>query len=463
MMQNSHILVIIILIMCGMVSCSSAQEGVTGPAWVSITSVPSGATASIDGTPIGNTPVTNYQVSSGSHFYGLSKPGYVLVQQDFSVEPGEHKSLSYTMQSLNPTTRPTTYPTTYPTFTTYPTTPPSGRGSIYATSTPTGAAIYLNGQFQGYSPLQMTNLKAATYTVLARLEGYSDYSAYVTVYNSQESNFYAPMQQSPVHHDYGYISISSNPSGAQAYVDGTYRGSTPITVSQYPGTRTVLVKMAGYYDYSQQVNVVAYSTSYVTATLSPVSQSGSILVSSSPSGVNIYLDGNYRGQTDSSGNYQLQNVASGSHQVKGSRSGYYDSISTVNVVSGTQAYLQMVLVPIGIQPTVTVTTSPPSGTGALSVSSTPSGAEVYVDNVYRGYSPATISDLSTGFHSVTVKLSGYNDAKTDAQVVAGVTTPVVLQMSPQPTQTKSGLELSLLIIPAMLAGLACIFRERILK
>ncbi len=463
MMQNSHILALIILIMCGMVSCSSAQEGVTGPAWVSITSVPSGATASIDGTAVGSTPVNNYQVSSGSHFWGLSKPGYVLVQQDFSIEPGEHKSLSYTMEPLNPTTTRTTYPTTYPTFTTYPTTSPSGRGSIYATSTPTGAAIYLNGQFQGYSPLQMTNLKAVTYTVLARLEGYSDYSAYVTVYNGQESTFYAPMQQSPVHHDYGYISISSSPSGAQAYVDGTYRGTTPITVSQYPGVRTVRVSMAGYYDYSQQVNVVAYSTSYVSATLSPVSQSGSILISSSPPGVNIYLDGSYRGQTDSSGNYQLQNVASGSHQVKGSKSGYYDSVSTVNVVSGTQAYLQMVLVPVGIQPTVTVTTSPPSGTGALSISTTPSGAEIYVDNVYRGYSPATISSLSAGFHSVMVRLSGYNDANTDAQVSAGQTTPVVLQLSPLPTQTKSGLELSLLLIPAMLAGLGFIFRRRVLK
>ena len=186
MMQNYHIFAIIILIACGMVSCSSAQDGITGPAWVSISSVPSGATASVDGSPVGNTPVNNYQVSSGSHFWGLSKPGYVLVQQHFSIESGEHKSLSYTMEPLNPTTTRTTYPTTYPTFTTYPTTPPSGRGSIYATSTPTGAAIYLNGQFQGYSPLQMTNLKATTYTVLARLEGYSDYSAYVTVYNSQE-------------------------------------------------------------------------------------------------------------------------------------------------------------------------------------------------------------------------------------------------------------------------------------
>ncbi len=194
----------------------------------------------------------------------------------------------------------------------------------------------------------------------------------------------------------------------------------------------------------------------------PRSQSGSILISFHRRG-STFIGWKLPGTDRFFRNYQLQNVASGSHQVKGSKSGYYDSVSTVNVVSGTQAYLQMVLVPVGIQPTVTVTTSPPSGTGALSISTTPSGAEIYVDNVYRGYSPATISSLSAGFHSVMVRLSGYNDANTDAQVSAGQTTPVVLQLSPLPTQTKSGLELSLLLIPAMLAGLGFIFRRRVLK
>ncbi len=52
MMQNSHILALIILIMCGMVSCSSAQEGVTGLLGEHHIS-PFRATASIDGTAVG--------------------------------------------------------------------------------------------------------------------------------------------------------------------------------------------------------------------------------------------------------------------------------------------------------------------------------------------------------------------------------------------------------------------------
>jgi hypothetical protein len=50
-------------------------------------------------------------------------------------------------------------------------------------------------------------------------------------------------------------------------------------------------------------------------------------------------------------------------------------------------------------------TSP--GNGTLSVDTTPAGAQVYVDDVLRGISPASIPELTTGSHTLRIEKSGY--------------------------------------------------------
>jgi hypothetical protein len=65
-----------------------------------------------------------------------------------------------------------------------------------------------------------------------------------------------------------------------------------------------------------------------------------------------------------------------------------------------------------------------AGTGTLSVTSSPVGAEVYLDGVYKGttsgepldslslywdYQPVTITGIPLGLHNLRVTLSGYED------------------------------------------------------
>ncbi len=70
----------------------------------------------------------------------------------------------------------------------------------------------------------------------------------------------------------GAISVSSSPSGARATIDGlNWVGSTPCkTPSDLPtGTYTLRLSLEGYHDWSQTVEVKAYETSEVHATLTP--------------------------------------------------------------------------------------------------------------------------------------------------------------------------------------------------
>jgi hypothetical protein len=46
-------------------------------------------------------------------------------------------------------------------------------------------------------------------------------------------------------------------------------------------------------------------------------------------------------------------------------------------------------------------------TGSLQVNSLPSGAEIYLDNEYRGTTPASIDALTLGTHIVEVRMAGY--------------------------------------------------------
>ena len=58
-------------------------------------------------------------------------------------------------------------------------------------------------------------------------------------------------------------------------------------------------------------------------------------------------------------------------------------------------------------------------TGSLSITSTPAGAEVSVDNEVKGISPAMISGLSPGTHALKITKAGYQDFSTTISIEAG--------------------------------------------
>jgi hypothetical protein len=67
---------------------------------------------------------------------------------------------------------------------------------------------------------------------------------------------------------------------------------------------------------------------------------------------------------------------------------------------------------------------PTQTTGSIAVSSIPSGASIYLDGSYQSTTPYTITNVQAGSHTVTLKLSGYQDWSTTVNVVARQTSPV---------------------------------------
>lgn len=68
----------------------------------------------------------------------------------------------------------------------------------------------------------------------------------------------------------GDATIRSSPSGAQVYVDGTYRGVTPLSLKAVPSGQHILrLVLAGYADFNGALTVSSGKASESTTTLVP--------------------------------------------------------------------------------------------------------------------------------------------------------------------------------------------------
>jgi len=84
----------------------------------------------------------------------------------------------------------------------------------------------------------------------------------------------------------------------------------------------------------------------------------------------------------------------------------------------------------------TTTTSPVPGSGSISVSSNPSGANIYIDNEYKGLTSLTLQKVENGNHVVKVRLAGYQDWTRNVAVY-GNSQSLFATLAPIPAATSS--------------------------
>lgn len=325
------------------------------------------------------------------------------------------------------------------------TVPPVQNGAIYAQSSPAGAAIYMNGNFQGYSPITLPNLPPGTYSMKASLSGYSPDTQLINVYAGQTASYYPSLQPSPPPpRSTGTVSVTSSPDHAQIYVDGNYQGKAPLTVTLYPGSHSFRLTLSGYTDYTSTVYVNANTNQKLNAVMAPA-MFGTVAVTSLP-GASVFMDSNSQGQIPPSGSLTLYSVANGNHLFKVTAPGYNEWMNTVYIQPNVVNPINAPLTPVGPKPT------PVPATGGFNIVSTPTGAEVYIDNLFKGYTPASLDSIPAGSHQVLLKYTGYVDYSTTASVTAGQVTPLAISMQPAPAPTPQ----SAPSLPTMIGGCVAI-------
>lgn len=182
---------------------------------ISVQSAPSGADIFVNGVYYGRTPFTIQNIAPGTYSILASLNGYSSNTQLVVVNPGQTSSYYPTLQ---------------------PSPSPGGIGAIFVQSDPDGAAVFLNGNYYGVSPITIPNLDPGTYSMKATLSGYPDDTRRITV-SAGRTVFYNPVfypSPPPIGSGQGIIAVYSNAEGASVFFDNTNEGKITNGVLYVP-------------------------------------------------------------------------------------------------------------------------------------------------------------------------------------------------------------------------------------
>ncbi|MBP8273219.1 MAG: PEGA domain-containing protein, partial [Acidobacteria bacterium] len=146
-------------------------------------------------------------------------------------------------------------------------------GRLVIRSTPTGAAVTINGKPAGRTPLTARDLTLATHTVVVSRPGFVSETRKVPLTRRAPSTtlsvrLSAERPAAARGASTGTINVDSRPKGAQVTIDGRALGATPLSAPGFaPGTHSVRVELAGYKPVTTSVTVKAGETARVAVTL----------------------------------------------------------------------------------------------------------------------------------------------------------------------------------------------------
>jgi len=173
-------------------------------------------------------------------------------------------------------------------------------GTIKLTSTPSGAKIYLDNKYQGIAPQTLSNLEPGTYQLKLTKSGYQEWQQEINVSPDKTIEIFVNLTLlSPA---LGEIKLTSTPSGASVFLDSSFKGVSPIIISNVSvGKHIIKLTKSGYQDWQQEITVSSDKIIEIFVYLAQLSSAlGEIKLTSTPSGsgAKVFLDaGQYMGKT----------------------------------------------------------------------------------------------------------------------------------------------------------------------
>lgn len=196
---------------------------------------------------------------------------------------------------------------------------------------------------------------------------------------------------------FGYLSLSSDPIGADVYLDGKRIGSTPIVKSDRisKGAHTLVFRKADYYVAERKFNVNGDGTvqSVPMAELKP--QFGTVtILCDDPEAELIVIDPSGKEVFRGSSGESVRLNSQATYKLEASKPSHISQSRGIvgKTIEGKNVEIR-VDVPVPIY-------------GGLQISSIPSRAEVYIDGLYAG-TTLFAQALIVGLHVVELRKEGY--------------------------------------------------------
>ncbi|WP_255350257.1 MULTISPECIES: PEGA domain-containing protein [unclassified Methanosarcina] len=114
---------------------------------------------------------------------------------------------------------------------------------------PNGSEIHIKEKVVGKTPALIEKVPPGFYEVVLTQEGYEDVFERVLVKAGKTASISKKLRVNERVH-----SISSSPSGANVYLDGKYKGITPVVFHADEGQHKLTIKKTGYSTVSEEIN-----------------------------------------------------------------------------------------------------------------------------------------------------------------------------------------------------------------
>jgi len=295
---------------------------------------------------------------------------------------------------------------------------------------PDESSVYVESVYKGNTPLTVNDLSAGShYLNIGNLASPgSSWWGNVNVTDGVTTVFNVP---------YVTFDTTSDPSEAIVCVrdTGACVGTTSKLINWYvPDNNlyvwTLIFQKYGYFTNTSYHPLSAGATKAYNAVMKRVDSTGAFWLTTSPGSTTWKLTkpghATYQGTTNAGGTGGNNLVDLGTYTLTVSRTGFVTSVSTIDIASpnGMNANWQIVY-------NYTTANVALVQTGSLSVTSSPTGAQIYVDNVFKGTTPRTVTNLAPGERAVRLVKTGYQDYNTLVTVNSGQTTTLSATLTPQ--------------------------------
>lgn len=283
-------------------------------------------------------------------------------------------------------------------------------GGFSVTTAPGGAAVEVvieDAIVKKISPATFGGLKPGKYDLTMLLPEYDRLSTNVTIKAGTTNVLMASLRLSP--RPPGLIAITSKPESAEfrvvdaagKEVDKGRTGGGPRPLP--PGEYQVIFKHDwGTYLSASATKLVKIATGTTPLSVHHVFDEGTVRISSTPPGAQIKLGGtNLIGQTTAARPLELA-LPVGSHTFVASITNRPPKTKTLVVTSGAPQSL-----PIDFM-------------GRAAISSSPPGADVWVDGQRQTGQPTEGLELLEGSHEIELRLADHESLKTNVLIVAGL-------------------------------------------
>ena len=283
------------------------------------------------------------------------------------------------------------------------------RRSITILSEPEGARVYVDGEYKGTthndSPLTVYLTVAEKHRIRLEKEDYKPYETTLQI----PSKGPVMTLRARLEHLKARLKITSDPPNVEVYLNDNYIGKTPLEYFQEKAIEGELIlKKENYADFSLNVNIPLGNSESVSAKLYPIV---SVKVETTPSGAKLYVDGKYAGVTPYFANF----LGGAEHKIRLEKEEY----ETIEEVITLPDYPFAVVKSYRLEHLK----------AHLTIDSTPSDAEVYLNGEYIGKTPLEIIRESPIKGRLTLQ-KGYLYAEQDVNVALKEEKTIKLKLQP---------------------------------